>query len=267
VQDIQEVGAANNALDVAMALARLAADTRCRDVVLLDVRRRSPVAKFFLIATGISPRQMRTAGEALAARGKASGFKAWRSNGYDTAKWILIDFVEIVAHLFDETSRQFYDLELLWGDCPRIDWHETPGEAPVAQAAAPSATAQGAGTEAAVVRPADRDRSMDEADQWEAQIVAADENVEELAEAQMMWNERIPTEENLPAESAVMEVEISASAPAEESPARPRRKRSTTKPRAKKAVARNPGHPKGAISSVLRSKQRKRITKPTGAAP
>ena len=98
---MREVGAADNALDVAMALARLAADTRCRDVVLLDVRRRSPVAKFFLIATGISPRQMRTAGEALAALGKASGFKAWRSNGYDTAKWILIDFVEIVAHLFD----------------------------------------------------------------------------------------------------------------------------------------------------------------------
>ena len=262
---MREVGAADNALDVAMALARLAADTRCRDVVLLDVRRRSPVAKFFLIATGISPRQMRTAGEALAALGKASGFKAWRSNGYDTAKWILIDFVEIVAHLFDETSRQFYDLELLWGDCPRLGWRETPGEAPVAQATAPSAASEGAETKAAAVTSAERDRSLGEADQWEAQIVAADENVEELAEAQMMWNERIPTEENLPAESAVMEVEISATSPAEDSPARPRRKRSTAKPQAKKAAAQEPARPKGAVTGVSGSKKRRRITKKTGA--
>ncbi len=112
------------ALSAAISLARLAAETRCGNVVLLDVRQRSPVTKFFLIGTGTSARQMRTVADELCRAGEALGFKPWRTSGYESAKWILVDFVDVVLHVFDEASRQYYDLELLWGDCPKIQWRD-----------------------------------------------------------------------------------------------------------------------------------------------
>jgi ribosome-associated protein len=110
------------ALQLAVQLAGLAADTRCVNVTVLDVRARSPVTRFFVIATGTSSRQLRTVADELSDFGKRSGSPAWRTSGYEAARWVLIDFVDVVAHVFDEQSRNFYDLELLWGDCPKVDW-------------------------------------------------------------------------------------------------------------------------------------------------
>ncbi len=115
-------------LKFAVDLARLADQTRCHNVILLDVRQKSPVTKFFLIATGTSDRQRRTVGDELVQHGKLNGFPAWRTNGYETAKWIVVDFIDVVAHIFEEASRNFYDLEMLWGDCPRVQWQQ-PGQA------------------------------------------------------------------------------------------------------------------------------------------
>ena len=129
------------ALKFAIDLARLADQTRCHNVVLLDVREKSPVTKYFLIATGTSDRQRRTVSDELIALGKNSGFPAWRSNGYETAKWIVVDFVDVVAHIFEEVSRSFYDLEMLWGDCPRVHW-QLPGQEVSAPAIAPPAASE-----------------------------------------------------------------------------------------------------------------------------
>ena len=130
-------------LQLAIELARLADQTRCQNVVLLDVRQKSPVTKFFLIATGTSDRQRRTAADELVRYGKNHDFPAWRTNGYETAKWIVVDFIDVVAHIFEEASRNFYDLEMLWGDCPRVAWAlpqpltaATPVEQPAQAAAA-----------------------------------------------------------------------------------------------------------------------------------
>jgi ribosome-associated protein len=108
-------------LDFAKAAGELAAATRCTDVVLLDVSGRSQVAHYFLIATGTSPRQMNTVADQIAELGEQMGFKPWRVSGAESAKWILIDCVDVIVHLFDAPSRAFYDLELLWGDCPRME--------------------------------------------------------------------------------------------------------------------------------------------------
>ena len=128
-------------LKFAIDLARLADQTRCHNVVLLDVRQKSPVTKYYLIATGTSDRQRRTVGDELIAHGKQNGFPAWRSNGYETAKWIVVDFVDVVAHIFEEASRNFYDLEMLWGDCPRIQW-KLPGQEVSAPAVSPPAVSE-----------------------------------------------------------------------------------------------------------------------------
>ncbi len=154
-------------LKFAIDLARLADQTRCHNVVLLDLRQKSPVTKFFLLATGTSDRQRRTVGDELIAHGKLNGFPAWRSNGYETAKWIVVDFIDVVAHVFEEASRNFYDLEMLWGDCPRVTW-QLPQPATVAAslASSPAAKAMPEMTQSlekimATNSQADADRSLD----------------------------------------------------------------------------------------------------------
>ena len=127
----QQHGAASDKTrQFALAAAELAANTRCENVVLLDLRGRSPVTEFFVIGTGTSPRQMRTVVDEIRDLGKRTGFAAWQTSGYESAKWILLDCVSVVIHVFDEESRDFYDLELLWGDCPRVDWRKELGLPP-----------------------------------------------------------------------------------------------------------------------------------------
>jgi len=117
-------------LEFARVAAQLAVHTRCTDVVLLDVSERSQVTHYFLIATGTSSRQMTTVAEQIAELGEKMGFKPWRTSGAENAKWILIDCVDVVVHLFDAPSRTFYDLEMLWGDCPRVELNLPEGIAP-----------------------------------------------------------------------------------------------------------------------------------------
>lgn len=104
-----------------MIAAKLAADTRCHNVVVLDVSAVSPLADYFVIATGTSGRQMRTVADDLKELGKKSGYTHPRVDGYDSANWVLADFVDVVVHLFTEEARHYYDLDNLWGDAPRID--------------------------------------------------------------------------------------------------------------------------------------------------
>jgi len=113
---------------LAVEVARLCAENRCSDVAVLDLRKRSPVAMFFVIATGTSARQMRTVAARCKEEHEALGEKPFAIEGLETgaeeARWILVDYVHVVVHVFSESSRTYYDLELLWGDAPRVDWQK-----------------------------------------------------------------------------------------------------------------------------------------------
>jgi ribosome-associated protein len=102
--------------------ARIADSKHCTDIVALDLRGLSPVTDYFLIVTGTSDRQMRTVADEIIKAGKAQGFSLFGRAGYEQARWVLLDFVDVVVHIFDPEYRQYYDLELLWGDAPRIDY-------------------------------------------------------------------------------------------------------------------------------------------------
>jgi ribosome-associated protein len=116
------------ARDLAIEAARLAADSNCEDVVVLDLQGQSPVTDYYVIATGTSDRQMRSVADDIERHGAANGSPAWRTAGLDSATWILLDFVDVVVHLFDAEHRPYYDLELLWGDAPRVEWQRPGGE-------------------------------------------------------------------------------------------------------------------------------------------
>lgn len=121
--------------EFAVQMARTLADSKCTDVVLLDVRGRSQVCDFVIIASGTSQRQMRAAAQDLEDLGKSRGQHPFRTNADDSSTWIVVDFVEVVAHLFEPDQRLYYDLELLHGDGRRVDWRRPDGEAPPGLAA------------------------------------------------------------------------------------------------------------------------------------
>ena len=111
-----------NPLQLTIELSRIAHDNKSDQVVALDLRGISPVTDFVVICTGTSDRQMRTVADAVVAYGKKLGERPFGVSGYDNAVWILVDYVDIVFHIFAVPHREFYDLELLWGDAPRIEW-------------------------------------------------------------------------------------------------------------------------------------------------
>ena len=106
----------------AMNAARIAEDGNCVDIVVLDLRGVSPITDYFVIATGSSDRQMRSVADDLVELGKSVGQKLYRMAGAESADWIVLDFVDVVVHLFDGDHRKYYDLELIWGESPRVRW-------------------------------------------------------------------------------------------------------------------------------------------------
>jgi ribosome-associated protein len=109
-------------LRFAIDAARLAGDTRCDDVAVLDVRGISPVTDYLVVATGTSARQMRSVTDEIEEMGQPRNFKPLGRNVDDGDSWILCDFVDVVVHLFSPTARRYYDLDGFWGDAPRVDW-------------------------------------------------------------------------------------------------------------------------------------------------
>ena len=106
----------------AIEIARLADDNKCEDVVIMDLRGRSSVTDLFVICSGTSDRQMRSTADAMIGHAKRLGQRPYGTSGYQNATWILVDFVDVVIHIFTREHRAYYDLELLWGDAPRLDW-------------------------------------------------------------------------------------------------------------------------------------------------
>jgi ribosome-associated protein len=120
---------AKTARSLALTLARTCAESRCRDVLVLDLRGLSPVTDFFVLATGTSARQMRAVAEHVVGAGKELGQRPFSVEGRETttegpeaSRWMLVDYVDVVVHVFTGESRSYYDLELLWGDAPRVNW-------------------------------------------------------------------------------------------------------------------------------------------------
>jgi len=113
---------------LAVVMARTCAENRCREVTVLDLRGLSPVTDFFVLATGTSGRQMRAAADRAEQAGRDLRQKPFGVEGTETtegaeaSRWVLIDYVDVVVHIFTPESRGYYDLELLWGDAPRVNW-------------------------------------------------------------------------------------------------------------------------------------------------
>lgn len=106
----------------ALDCARIAEENKAEDVVVLDLRDRSGICDYFIICTGTSERQMRTIADYIDEHAAKTNQPRFNLSGYDQAQWVLADYVDVVIHIFSRDSRHYYDLELLWGDAPRLEW-------------------------------------------------------------------------------------------------------------------------------------------------
>jgi ribosome-associated protein len=108
--------------ELACLCAQVADDNKAREVLVLDMRGITQLYDYFVLATGIGRRQLHTLAEEIDTAMKAEGEERLGIEGYEAGKWIVQDYGDIVVHLFDPPTREFYDLEHLWADAPRIDW-------------------------------------------------------------------------------------------------------------------------------------------------
>ena len=104
--------------EIALAVAA-ALDKKALDLVVLDLQGRSSFTDYFVICHGSSMRQVQAIADSIEERLRAEKVRA-RIEGYREGDWILMDFTDFVIHIFTQSKREYFDLERLWGDAPRI---------------------------------------------------------------------------------------------------------------------------------------------------
>ena len=122
----------NRSLQLATAAAQVIEDNKGRDICILDMRHLTPIFDYFVIGTGGSRRQLHAMSEEIDDKlEKEMGDRRMGREGYDESRWILLDYGTVVCHLFDEETREYFQLEQLWGDAKKVDMTNilrSPGE-------------------------------------------------------------------------------------------------------------------------------------------
>lgn len=112
---------------LAFKLGELALSKKAEDIKILDLRKITTIADFFVICTGNSEPQVKAIANEILEGAKKDGETVWHKEGTNMKSWVLLDFVDVVVHVFLKDTRAFYSLEKLWGDA---DISEITDEAP-----------------------------------------------------------------------------------------------------------------------------------------
>jgi ribosome-associated protein len=116
---------ARRSLQLALAAAQVAEEDQGQDIMVLDLRDLTCIFDYFVIASGTSRRQLHAMSEDIDNRlEKELGDKRLGIEGYQGSNWILLDYGNIVIHLFDAETRDYYGMEKLWGEAKRLNWRE-----------------------------------------------------------------------------------------------------------------------------------------------
>ncbi len=110
-------------VDLAIVAARAADDKLGTDTVVLEVGPVLAIAEFFVITSGANERQVKAIAEEIEKQvADAGGTRPLRVEGFDTRQWVLLDYGDMVIHVFQATTREFYGLDRLWSDVESVDW-------------------------------------------------------------------------------------------------------------------------------------------------
>lgn len=105
--------------ELAQILAQTAVDQKAEDVVIIDIRGRTSYTDYFVVMSGRSTRHVVGLAEALEAKVRSKRVKASNAEGLEDGMWVLIDFNDVIVHIFYHDQREFYDLEGLWSHAPQ----------------------------------------------------------------------------------------------------------------------------------------------------
>jgi ribosome-associated protein len=131
------VPAAPAAVELAMVAAQAAADKLASDVTVLDVADRLPITDVFVLTSAPTERQVRAIVDEIELRLRQAEAKPIRREGEREARWVLLDFGDVIVHVQHAEEREYYALERLWKDCPQLPFVD----ADVARASAVAAAA------------------------------------------------------------------------------------------------------------------------------
>jgi ribosome-associated protein len=108
------------AIKLAERIARLLHEKKAEDIQVLDLRKLGAVTDFFVVASGNSSTHVKSLAEHVEDTLRGAGQRAWHTEGYSAERWVLLDYINVVVHVFHPKTREFYLLERLWGDAERI---------------------------------------------------------------------------------------------------------------------------------------------------
>jgi len=106
--------------ELARAVVEIAEDRKAEDIVMLDIRKVSIIADYFVICTGTSDRHVKAIAREIDEKLGKAGVNPINVEGMNDAKWVLMDYGPVLVHIFDETTRDFYRLEQLWSGAQPI---------------------------------------------------------------------------------------------------------------------------------------------------
>jgi ribosome-associated protein len=108
----------------ALLLSRFALEKKAYDLVLMEVRGVTSIADYFIICSGRSDRQVQSIAQGIEENLGQMGISPLSVEGISRGQWVLMDFSDVIVHIFYQPIREFYDLEELWGHAPRVELPE-----------------------------------------------------------------------------------------------------------------------------------------------
>lgn len=108
----------NQALNLARKAGQYALEKKANEVKILTLKGITSITDYFVICSGDADVQVKAIANNIIAKLREEDIHVWNMEGYSTGRWILLDFVDVVVHIFHEDARDYYGLERLWGDAP-----------------------------------------------------------------------------------------------------------------------------------------------------
>lgn len=106
---------------LAYKIANLALEKKAKQIVVMDLNGKTGIADFFVVMTGDSDTQIKAIADHIIKELKGQKIRIYHKEGYNSLRWVLLDYVDVVVHVFKQETRAFYGLERLWGDA-KIDF-------------------------------------------------------------------------------------------------------------------------------------------------
>ncbi len=116
--------AAVESWEKALLLSRFALEKKAYDLTLMEVREITSIADYFIICSGRSDRQVQSIAQGIEENLGKTGISPLSIEGLSRGQWVLMDFSDVIVHIFYQPLREFYDLEGLWGHAPRVELPE-----------------------------------------------------------------------------------------------------------------------------------------------